>query len=306
MGLKEFLEECSVIRDSEGYTVHLRAKRGDLPSYALTCGSPERVKKIIPFLTDVEVVNDHRGLYAIRGMYEDLEIFAVASGMGSPSMAIVYDEWLFNTDMEKYTSPTIVRVGSAGSWNKEVGMNDLIISNGVVRDDGASQSVAPLEFPGIVDMITTLCLIHAANELGHVEPYKVHVGPTICKDNLYADEDPNGHSAMPEMIMEKQLAYERLGVLATSMESGSPSVLAQLYNQKARDHDVELDPAYACILTSVSPYYGETEDIVIEYNDDTEVQALRIALEALKLKSLVDKGQNVVDITSIKSDSIKK
>ena len=100
--MESFLRECSVIRDSEGNTVHLKAKGGELPSYAITCGSPERVEKLKDLLEDVRVVNDHRGLLAIVGTYKDVEILAVASGMGSPTMAIVYEEWLFNTDFEEW------------------------------------------------------------------------------------------------------------------------------------------------------------------------------------------------------------
>lgn len=297
MSLQSFLNECSVIRDDEGYSVHLRAKYGELPSYAITCGSPERVRKLMPLLEDLRIVNEHRGLLGVIGNYKGVNVFAVASGMGSPTMAIIFQEWLFNTDIENEPNPTMIRVGSSGSWNEEVGMNDIVISNGIVRDDGASQSVSPLEYPGLTDMMTTLCLIQAAKEVGY--ECRVHLGPTICKDNLYADEYPEGHSAIHREIRDKQTAYERMGVLATSMESGPPSVLASLYREKARRHGIILKPAYACELVVVSPYYGKSEGIEISYDNDSERRSLRIASEALRLKYLLDHGENVLNPDSI-------
>ncbi len=293
MGLREFLDAHDVSRDSEGKAIHLQVKRREPHPYAITCGSPERVQVLGRLLDDVITLNTHRGLFSINGMYRETPIFGFASLMGSPSIGIVAPEWLMSVDLENYPSPTMIRVGSSGSWQEYVKVNDLVISTGIVRDDGASKSVAPIEFPGLVDPITLLCLLQATNKIEY--PYGIHVGPTICKDALWPDESPRRHSAIPGAIEIKQLAYRNLGVKASSMEAGYPSVAFPFYEGMARKHEVFLRPAFGNMLLVVGPYFGKSDEIEFEYNSECEEKALEIALEALRLKYLSDQGRDVLD-----------
>ena len=86
-------------------------------------GDPLRAKWIAEnFLKDYKLVNDIRGMLAYTGTYNDKPISVMGHGMGIPSNGI-YSWELY----EFYDVDLIIRIGSAGSYSKDINVGDLMI-----------------------------------------------------------------------------------------------------------------------------------------------------------------------------------
>ncbi len=96
-----------------------------------------------------------------------------------------------------------------------------MVASGAVRYEHTSREYAPLEFPAVADLDLTLALREAARALGKT----VHVGVVQCKDSFYGQHAPGRMPVQPE-LEAKWLAWKRLGVKASEMESAALFVVA--------------------------------------------------------------------------------
>ena len=101
-------------------TAHIESKKEDIAKTVLMPGDPLRAKYIADnFLTDVKIINKVRNMYAYTGKYKGKLVTIFPSGMGMASMGI-YAYELFNI----YDVSTIIRIGTSGSNNKELELDD--------------------------------------------------------------------------------------------------------------------------------------------------------------------------------------
>ena len=86
-------------------------------------GDPLRAKFIAEtFLTDVKQINGVRNMFGYTGLYKGKPITVFGSGMGQPSIGI-YSYELFKF----YGVENIIRIGSAGSYAKELDVYDTVL-----------------------------------------------------------------------------------------------------------------------------------------------------------------------------------
>ena len=106
-------------------TVHIEAEKEDIAKRVLMPGDPNRVKYIAEkYLTDARLVNKLRGELAYTGYYKNEKVTIFSSGIGIPSMGI-YSHELF----DYYDVDTIIRIGTAGSYLKDLKVYDLLLAN---------------------------------------------------------------------------------------------------------------------------------------------------------------------------------
>ncbi len=93
-------------------------------------GDPLRAKYIADnFLTNVIQFNGVRNVLGYTGYYNGKKISVMASGMGMPSIGIYsYELYKF------YDVDTIIRIGSAGSFDKNLNINDMILVKDAYSD----------------------------------------------------------------------------------------------------------------------------------------------------------------------------
>lgn len=104
-------------------TAHNKAKKGEIAKVVLMPGDPLRAKWIAEnFLKNYKLVNDIRGMFAYTGTYNGKSVSIMGHGMGIPSIGI-YSWELY----EFYDVDLIIRVGSAGSYSKDINVGDLMI-----------------------------------------------------------------------------------------------------------------------------------------------------------------------------------
>ena len=88
-------------------------------------GDPLRAKFLADtYLTEVKQFNSVRNMLGYTGNYKGKKVSIMGSGMGMPSMGI-YSYELFS----QYGVETIIRIGSCGSFRKDVCLRDIIISD---------------------------------------------------------------------------------------------------------------------------------------------------------------------------------
>lgn len=103
-------------------TPHIKAAKEDISSVVIMPGDPLRAKFIAEnFLQDVKLVNTVRNMLMYTGTYQGKKITVAGSGMGMASIGI-YSYELFKF----YEVDCIIRIGSAGSYQKDVNVYDVI------------------------------------------------------------------------------------------------------------------------------------------------------------------------------------
>ena len=238
----------------KGYTPHINSAASDFAETVLMPGDPYRSRLIAEnFLNNARLVNDVRGVQGYTGIYKGVPVSVMASGMGMPAIGI-YSHELFNFfDVEN-----IIRVGSAGSYKKEVKVRDIVIAQGACfassydKQFGLSGNFAPIADYSLLEKA-----VASAKEIGAC----YHVGNILSTDVFYGDLENTPEYAKPVN------AWGKMGVLAVEMEA------AALYMNAARAGKKAL-----CICTiSDSLVTGESLPATERQNSFTEM--IKIALE---------------------------
>ncbi len=268
-----------VFRDKEGRSYHLKAKEGTLSPFSINAGSPERVEASASLLKNAELISKNRGLYVYNGLYDSLPVTIFCTGMGPGSAEIAFTEYLSNVDYKRSKRVTSIRVGTAGSWSKIVKPGDFVAETGIVRNEGATLKIAPIEWPARSDVLTLISIAEAVGRLNLTDRF--WFGPGITKDTLYADEDPERRSSTPWVIEARSKSYEYMGALSTSMESSVMATLSEFYTSRLREEGIRI--GFGSILLIVSPYFEEAGKIEFNVSEEDELLGVKVALEALKV-----------------------
>ncbi len=264
-----------VFRDEQGRLYHVGAREGDVAARVLMPGSRVRVKKIAELLSEARVVHDGRFLL-VTGDYRGVPVSAVDTGIGPSSAAIVTREILEALDLSAGDA-VLIRPGTCGSLQPWVGVGDLVVSTGVVAQDGVTPKVVGERFPLFTDPGVTEALVEAAVDLGYVPGENLHVGVTHAKDALYEVEE--APVAAKPWEAERYLEYlRRMGVLITEMELGAIIAVAAQYNARLAEAGIPHRVRVGGVFLSVSPVKGAEEET--QFEKPPQEGLIRVALEA--------------------------
>lgn len=105
-------------------TPHINADKSQIAKLVIMPGDPLRAKYIAEtYLEDVVQVNSIRNMFGFTGTYKGNKVTVMGSGMGMPSIGI-YSYELFKF----YDVEAIIRVGSAGSYTKDLNLYDVVLA----------------------------------------------------------------------------------------------------------------------------------------------------------------------------------
>lgn len=201
-------------------TPHIAAEKGDFAKTVLMPGDPNRSALIAKsFLSNVRLVNNVRGVQGYTGVYKGVPVSVMASGMGMPSIGIYsYELYSF------FGVENIIRIGSAGSYNKNVKVRDLVIALGACTDSSyASQFNLPGTFSPTADFHLLETTVKKARELN----FNFHVGNVISSDRFYGDNEDLPKTEQPLHL------WGKMGVLAVEMEAAALYMNAARLGKKA-------------------------------------------------------------------------
>lgn len=190
-------------------TPHIQAKSGQFADTCLLPGDPLRAKFIAEnYLQDAQCITNTRNMLGYSGVYNDQPVSVMGSGMGIPS-CMLYAEELITF----YGVKRLIRVGSCGSVDPEIKLNDIVLAAGASTDSNANRH----QFNGYdYAAIADFSLLRQAYSIAQEQSQPVKVGNVFSTDSFYHPNDD-----LIELL-------NRLHIIAVEMEA------AGLYSVAAR------------------------------------------------------------------------
>ncbi|REH44993.1 purine-nucleoside phosphorylase [Tenacibaculum gallaicum] len=229
-------------------SIHIEAKKGEIAETVLLPGDPMRAKWIAEtFLENPVCYNDVRGMLGFTGTYHGKQISVQGTGMGIPS-ALIYAHELIN----EYGVKNLIRVGSAGSYQKEVKIRDIVIAMAASTNSGLNT----IRFNG-ADFAPTASfeLFQKAVDAAKEKGIPLKAGNILSSDEFYADE------------FESYKKWSAYGVLCVEMETNG------LYTVAAK-HKVN-----ALSILTISDSLVTGERTTADEREQTFKEMIEIALE---------------------------
>lgn len=210
--------------------------------YAILPGDPARVDRIALHLENVRELTFNREYKSIAGTYQGVPVLAMSTGMGGPSTAIAVEE------LKNIGITHAIRIGSCGAIVEGVGLGDLVLVSGAVRDDGASKTYIPLQYPAVPDLDLLIACRDSAKERGLVS----HVGLARSHDSFYIDNED-----------EVSTYWGSKGVIGSDMETATLFTVGRLRGLKT-----------ASILNNVVVWGQDTADAIGDYSTGESLTAI--------------------------------
>lgn len=230
-------------------TPHNGAKKGEIAKTVLMPGDPMRAKFIAEtYLQNAKLVNQVRGMYAYTGTYQGKEITVMASGMGMPSIGIyAYELYQF------YDVEHIIRVGSAGSYDENLHVYDILL----VENSYSDSSFAKVQNHSTYDVVSSSellnqVIINTAKEKNQ----KITIGTAYSTDVFYRQQNTT------EKVKEHHC-------LACEMESFALFHTAKMLHKQA-----------TCILT-ISDHFVTGEETTAKERETGFQKMMELALDSV-------------------------
>lgn len=190
-------------------STHIAAGPGEIAPIVLLPGDPLRAQWIAEtYLDEPRCYSRVRGMLGYTGRWRGRPVSVQGSGMGQPSLAIYVSE-LFDS----YDVQTIVRVGSCGALDPDLGLRDIVIASGACTDSSMNR----IRFEGLdYAPVADFGLLRAAYDAAtaSIDVPRTRVGLVCSADSFY--------SPRPELIAR----LAEYGVLAVEMEASALYTLA--------------------------------------------------------------------------------
>ena len=195
-------------------TFHISAKPGEIAETVLLPGDPLRAKWAAEtFLDGAVCVNQTRGMLGFTGTWHGHPVTIQGSGMGMPSLSIYVNELI-----KDYGAQTLIRIGSCGGLQPQVGLRDVILAMTASSASTPSRTIfRELNFAPGADF----GLLQAAWAAAQGRTVKTHVGGIYSSDTFY-DERPD--------LTDQMLRH---GLLGVEMEAAELYILAARYQRRA-------------------------------------------------------------------------
>lgn len=214
-------------------------------------GDPLRAKWIAEtFLDKVELINETRNMFGYTGYYNGKKVTVMGSGMGMPSIGI-YSYELY----DKYNVENIIRIGSAGSYSKELKIYDVILADSAWSESTFAKTL------GLANrkvMNPSKSLNNKIKRASEKLNYDLKVGRIHSSDVFYR-KNPNDWKEI----------NEKYSCLCVEMESYALFANAKLLGKKA-----------SCLLT-ISDSFITHEATSAEERQTSFVKMVEIALNSI-------------------------
>ena len=195
-------------------SVHIEAKKGDIAETVLMPGDPLRAKWIAEtFLENAFCYNEVRGMLGYTGTYKGKRVSVQGSGMGIPSAMIYYHELI-----NYYAVKNIIRVGSAGSYQKDIKVRDIVLAMAASTTSGINNSRF---INADYSPTASFDLLLKASLYARKKGIKIKAGNVLSADEFYED-DAEGYKL-----------WAKFGVLCVEMEASGLYTIAAKYNIRA-------------------------------------------------------------------------
>ena len=195
-------------------SIHIGAKEGDIVETVLLPGDPKRAKWIAEnYLENAFCYTDIRGMLGFTGTYKGKKVSIQGTGMGIPSISIYITEL-----MKDYGVKNLIRVGSAGSYQEDIKVRDVVIAMSV----STNSNINNRRFNGAnFSPTVNFELFRMALKVAEEKNIKIKAGNVLTSDEFYSDNS------------DYYKKWADFGVLAVEMETAGLYTLAAKYKAKA-------------------------------------------------------------------------
>ena len=195
-------------------SIHIGAKEGDIAETVLLPGDPKRAKWIAEnYLENAFCYTDIRGMLGFTGTYKGKKVSIQGTGMGIPSISIYITELV-----KDYGVKNLIRVGSAGSYQEDIKVRDVVIAMSV----STNSNINNRRFNGAnFSPTVNFELFRMALKVAEEKNIKIKAGNVLTSDEFYSDNS------------DYYKKWADFGVLAVEMETAGLYTLAAKYKAKA-------------------------------------------------------------------------
>ncbi len=138
------LESSELLLNNDGSIYHLNLLPEEVAPNIILVGDPGRVGMVSDHFDSIRVKKNNREMITHTGVYNNLPVSVISTGMGTDNIDIVLNELdaLFNIDLEKreiksmHTALNIVRVGTSGALQPGIAPDTTIVSTHGIGLDG--------------------------------------------------------------------------------------------------------------------------------------------------------------------------
>ena len=195
-------------------SIHIGAKEGDIAETVLLPGDPKRAKWIAEnYLENAFCYTDIRGMLGFTGTYTGNKVSVQGAGMGIPSISIYITEL-----MKDYGVKNLIRVGSAGSYQEDIKVRDVVIA----MSASTNSNINNRRFNGAnFSPTVNFELFRMALKVAEEKNIKIKAGNVLTSDEFYSDNS------------DYYKRWADFRVLAVEMETAGLYTLAAKYKAKA-------------------------------------------------------------------------
>jgi uridine phosphorylase len=138
------IADSELILNPDGSIYHLNLKPENIADTVIFVGDQNRVPKVAKHFDSIEFETQKREFRTITGTYKGKRLSVISTGIGPDNIDIVMNELdaIVNIDLEtrtikkEHTSLTIVRIGTSGSLQKDIPVDDFVLAQYGLGFDG--------------------------------------------------------------------------------------------------------------------------------------------------------------------------
>ena len=138
------LAASELVLNPDGGVYHLNLLPEDIAEKIILVGDPDRVPKVSKYFDKIEIKKNKREFYTHTGTLRGERITVMSTGIGTENIDIVMNELdaLVNIDLNKkefktdHQSLQLFRLGTCGSVNPDVEVDNMLVTQNVVGLDG--------------------------------------------------------------------------------------------------------------------------------------------------------------------------
>lgn len=175
-------------------------------------------------LDDNRIVGETLMYRVSTGSYKGIPVSIISTGTGGPSRELAMAD-LINNETKTHT---VIDIGSCGTYQDYVGIGDLTISQGDVRDEGTTKEYIEASYPAVAHYEVLMALIDAADALD----YRYHVGITRSDDSIYMGSGASIRGYLPRHQEGVAEHWQNAGVINVQREVSLNFVMCNLFGMR--------------------------------------------------------------------------
>lgn len=251
------ISESELILNSDGSIYHLNILPKDIADTIILVGDPDRVHQVSKYFDSIELKKYKREFVTHTGYLNGNRLTVLSTGIGTDNIDIVLNELdaLVNIDFQSRTikkslkSLTLIRIGTSGSLQAEIKVDEFLISKTAIGFDNlphfySDQLIENKDFENVFIKNTdwynkksTPYLAEAnASLIDRFSSEKTHLGFTATSVGFYGPQSRILRLRSQDIDLNEKLAsfqYQGMKITNLEMETAGIYAMSKLLGHKA-------------------------------------------------------------------------